>query len=168
MGGQRLEVELPGSDAGRVRACLHVPARSEVHVVLSRREPEHPVGRPALRGGVGEMHPDVGGGGVGRPGQPHPELPEGRIPALELNAKAGWITSLPSRFLGTERTIADRLVPADPAPASKVVGSQLVELAAPRQLPFPVRAVAALARPPAEDVVIVLEDGFAVRLPIPR
>ena len=51
---------------------------------------------------------------------------------------------------------------------SKVVYGQLVEWSAPQRLPFPARAVAALARPPAGDLVIIVEDGAAVRLSIPR
>ena len=49
-------------------------------------------------------------------------------------------------------------------PSNRTVRS----MAPPQQLPFPARAVAALARPAAGDVVVVLEDGTAVRLSTPQ
>jgi hypothetical protein len=46
-------------------------------------------------------------------------------------------------------------------------GGALARWSNPRSLPFPARAVAAVARPQSNEVVVVLQDGLAVRVPRP-
>ncbi len=50
----------------------------------------------------------------------------------------------------------------------RLVGSRFQPFASPQRLPFPARAVAVFFRPSAATVVVVLEDGSAVLLPIPQ
>jgi hypothetical protein len=49
----------------------------------------------------------------------------------------------------------------------RVVGGRFESFFAPTQrLPYPARAVAAFARPPAGEVVVLFDDGTAMRIPV--
>jgi hypothetical protein len=50
----------------------------------------------------------------------------------------------------------------------RVVGVRFEPFAPTQRLPYPSRAVAMFARPPVGEVVVLFEDGTAVRLPIAK